>query len=150
MSDKQQNKDGIKIWLKINDLNSARKAAELGSIVSGFGALAVVFNIVSIYFYGHTLSAEVTESIPVDKSFYYFQLITTFFIMIFFAFITFRIYKQKKFGFIPFLTLWMLLETGFKLYTYKSGGGIVISIIIAYLAITSFRGWLGLRKYQKT
>ena len=92
---------------------------------------------------------ELNETIPADKFEYYFQFIMYSLITFFFIFTTYRIYKQKKFGLIPFLSLWMLFEIGYKFYLVP-GRGLVLSLLFTVVAINSFRGWLGIRRYQKT
>ena len=130
-------------------LESAQEAASVGAIASGYLAFSYTISLLFLYFSGQALFAELTETIPVDKFDYYFQLIMYSLIIAFFCFTTYRIYKQKKFGLIPFLSFWMIFEIGYKFYLVP-GSGLVLSILFAVVAINSFRGWLGIKKYQKT
>ena len=151
MNEEKQKKDGMfrTFWTKIEDLESAQEAASAGAMASGYLAFSYALSLLFLYFSGQTIFAEYTDTIPIDKFEYYFQLIMYSLITVFFCFITYRIYKQKKFGLIPFLSLWMLFEIGIKFYLVP-GRGLVLSILFTVIAINSFRGWLGIKKYQKT
>ena len=150
MSDEQQKKDGMfrMFWSKVEDLDSAQEAASAGAVVAGYLAFSYAFQILFLYFSGEALFAELNETIPADKLEYYFQLTMFSLITAFFGFAAHRIHKQKKFGLIPFLSLWMLFEIGYKFYLVP-GRGIVLSLLFTVVAINSFRGWLGIRSYQK-
>ena len=151
MNEEKQKKEGMfrTFWTKIEDLESAQEAASAGAIAAGYLAFSYALSLLFLYFSGEALFAEYTGSIPADKFEYYFQLIMFSLITIFFSFITYRILKHKKFGLIPFLSLWMLIEIGYKFYLVP-GRGLVLSLIFTVVAINSFRGWLGIRRYQKT
>ena len=151
MNDKSQKKVGIlrAFWTKIEDLESAQEAASAGAIAAGYLAFGYAVSLLFLFFSGQTPSAEINETIPVDKFDYYFQVIVHSLIFVFFCFVTYRIYKQKKFGLIPFLSLWLLIEIGYKFYL-TPGSGLVVSLIVTVVAINSFRGWVGIRRYQKT
>ena len=151
MNEEKQIEEGIfrTFWTKIEDLESAQLAASAGAVAAGYLAFSYAISLLFLYFSGETLFAEYNGTIPIDKFEYYFQLIMYSLITIFFIFVTYRILKHKKFGFIPLLSLWMLLEIGYKFYLV-SGRGLVLSLIFTVVAINSLRGWLGIRRYQKT
>ena len=68
-------------------------------------------------------------------------------ITIFCTYVSYGIYKKQKFGFIPLISLWTLIEVGTKFYMVQSSG-IVVSIIVTFAVINSLRGWLGVKKYK--
>jgi len=151
MSDEKQKKQkGMfsTFWTKVEDLDSSKEAASSGAVAAGYLAISYALQVLLLYFSGETLYSELTDTVPADKFEYYFQLFGHSLITILFIFVAYRIYKQQKFGFIPFLSLWVLYEVGYKFYLV-SGRGIVLSLIFAVIAINSFRGWLGIRRYQK-
>jgi len=151
MNEEKQTKDGMfrMFWTKIEDLESAQEAASAGAIASGYLAFSYALSLLFLYFSGQALFAELNETIPRDKFEYYGQLIMYSLITVFFCFTTYRIYKQKKFGLIPFLSFWVIFEVGYKFYLLP-GRGLVLSILFTIVAINSFRGWLGIKRYQKT
>ncbi|MDC0073206.1 hypothetical protein OAK06_08540 [Gammaproteobacteria bacterium] len=151
MNEEKQKKEGMfrTFWTKIEDLESAQEAASAGAIAAGYLAFSYALSLLFLYFSGEALFAELNETIPADKFEYYSQFIMYSLITVFFSFVTYRIYKQKKFGLIPFLSFWMLFEIGYKFYLVP-GRGLVLSLLFTVVAINSFRGWLGIRRYQKT
>jgi len=150
MSDGQQKKDGVlrMFWTKIEDLDSAQEAASAGALVAGYLAFSYALSVLFLYFSGQALFADLTETVPADKFEYYFQLIMYSLIVIFSGFATHRIHKQKKFGLVPFISLWMLVEVGYKFYLMP-GRGFILSLLFTVVAINSLRRWMGIRRYQK-
>ena len=126
-------------WTKVEDLDSSKEAANGGAIAAGYLAFSYALQVPFLYFSGEALFAELSDSIPADKLEYYFQLFSFSLITIFFIFAAYRIYKQQKFGFIPFISLWVLCEVGYKFYLVP-GRGMVLSLLFSVIAINSFRG----------
>ena len=144
MSDEQKKKVGIvrSLWSKIEDLDSANEAAKVyGAVLAGYFAFSYAIKFLLIYF------SAIPEVISNNFD-YYYQLIEGVTFIIFFIFAAHRVYRKKKFGLIPFLSFYALFEIGFKLYL-NPGNGIVMSFLVTVMAINAFRGWLGIRKYQK-
>lgn len=150
MSDKAKKKDvGFfrSIWTKIEDMDSSIEAAKVGAVVAGYLAVSYAIQMAFLIFSGETLYADYYDSEPMDEGFYYFQLIMYALITIFCTYVSYGIYKKQKFGFIPLISLWTLIEVGTKFYMVQSSG-IVVSIIVTFAVINSLRGWLGVKKYK--
>lgn len=151
MDEEKKDKVGVFsfLWPKVVDLDSSQEAASLGGLVAGYLAFSYALNVLSLYLSGESLFAPLTGSVPADTFEYYFQIIFYHLITVFFGFSAYRVYKQKKFGLVPFLSLWLFFEIGYKFYL-TPGRGIIISILFTFCAVNALRGWFGIRKYQET
>ena len=133
------------LWLKINDLKSAQEAAVFGAWGACYIAFSYLIQLLFIFFTGST-----TDNIYAQNYLEYYILLSGFFLVIVFTiFVAYRIYKKQEFGYVPFISLWLLLEIGYSILTKPRGGFIFIAIFFTAISINSFRGWIGVKKYQQ-
>ncbi|MEG9862564.1 MAG: hypothetical protein V6Z81_08815 [Parvularculales bacterium] len=136
-------------WTKITDLESSRQAASNGVFVIGWLAVSYTVNILLLFFYRSTPSQELKDAAPEDSFQYNFDLLWNALLVVFLVFIAHRIYKQQKFGFIPFVCFWILWDVGYGVYL-SSEAPQLGSVVFGFLVINSFKGWLGVRKFEES
>jgi hypothetical protein len=156
MSD--QDKDGNGgllrfLWTKIEDIDSSIEAARTGGILAGWISAGSALQTLMLFFSGKTLLADLQGISPSDKFEYYFQLLIGLILVIFFAYLTYRIYEQKKFGFVPFVSIFYLYDASYKFYLFGSTGifissGLVLTIAFSILALNALRGWFSIKRYK--
>ena len=134
-------------WTKVTDLESAKDAASNAAIVSAYLAFSYALNIFFIIYSGKSLWSDAYGFGPLDIIEHNSLLIGYVLVTILCLFLIFRIYKKRKFGSVPFLALWMLLEIGMKSILVP-GKGVVLSLIFFVLSINALIGWFGLKKYS--
>ena len=127
MSQKNKN-EGIfrQFWVEIINLKSAKKAASYGAYVSSFLCLGYLIQSLFLYFDGKALNM----SAPADKIEFYIFLVFFSLGSLLFGYVSFVIYKQKKYGSIPYISVWAIIEIVYKLFLVP-GKGIIFSIIIS-------------------
>jgi len=133
-------------WIEIIDLETAREAARYGGFVSGYLCLSYLIQSLFIYFTGNLLFSNTP---PVDGIEFYITLVVTLAASLLFSYVCFDIFKRKKYGFVPYISIWLIIEIVYKFFLVSSKG-IFISIIIFFLSLNAYRGWLGIRKFNKT
>jgi hypothetical protein len=144
---KEKKKDTFKkawgFWATITDLESAVEAAKSAQIVAYYLVFSYGVQIAFLYGSGSSLFGTVPE----DKIDLYITYAMYGIIAVLFLWLGLRIRKEKL-GAVPYVAGWMLFEIVVKTIM-APGKGIIVSIIFGLVAISGFRGWLGVKKYRK-
>ena len=129
------------LWIKVHDIQTAQKAASKSLITCGFIIFSYVLNFFLVYFY----NSDVYGTNYQEGDFLYLAFIQLSIVSLF-LFLFIRI-KQKRFGSIPFIMIWITFEVIFKLFT--TGKGIGIAFFLLFFTYNSLKGYLWLKQKQK-
>ena len=141
---KKSKKSFFGFWTKVRDFDSAKSATKLGAVISGYLAFSYGTNLLVMINDGETLNGLVLE----DQFEHYIKIILHLVVVMFSIFMAYRIHKNEKFGSVPYLAVWLLVEIALKLLA-SPGKNLIVSIIFSFLAINSLVGWFGIKKYGK-
>jgi hypothetical protein len=132
-------------WLPVYDYESAKGAARSGAAIGVWMVLSYTVSVGLLYFSGSTPFASPPENLADLYSLYVIGIGS----VVLGAWLGYRIYKAK-FGAVPFLFIWAMFEIVSKINSNPDlVPAYIISAIIFLIALTSLRGWLGLRKYRE-
>ena len=127
------------LWPKINTKDDAIEATKNSQFLAFYLALAYGVNLLFVLFTGE----DIFEGPFIDSFEKNFFIIVYILIIAFFIWLGFRI-RDKKFGLVPYLCGWCLIEMILKLVVYP-GQGVIVALIVAVYSISCLRAWWSLR-----
>lgn len=129
------------LWIKVHDIQTAQKAASRSLFTCGLIIFSYVMNFFLLYF----LDSDVSGTNYQEGDFLYLTFIQLSIVSLF-LFLFIRI-KQKRFGSIPFIMIWITFEVIVKLFT--TGKGIGVGFFLLFFTYNSLKGYLWLKQKQK-
>ena len=96
------------LWINVHDIQTAQKAASKSLFTCGFIIFSYVLNFFLLYFY----DSDVFGTSYQEGDFFFVAFIQLSIVSLF-LFLFIRI-KQKRFGSIPFIMIWITFEVIYK------------------------------------
>ena len=127
------------LWPKINTKNDAIEATKNSQFLAFYLAISYGILLLFVLFTGEDIfMGALIDSL--EKNIF---IIVYILFVAFFIWLGFRI-RGKKFGLVPYLCGWCLIEMVFKLVEHP-GRGVIIALVVAVYSISCLRAWLSLR-----
>jgi len=142
-SDKKKKKSRLSwLWPKIKDIDSAVDAANNAQYLAYIMAFGFGLNIIFLFTTGSSLYGnEAADDLELYLYVTMYVIVVTLLLWL-----GLRI-RKEKFGAIPYICAWAIIESFGKLI-FIPGKGIWLIIIVVLLSIGAFRGWLGVRRFS--
>jgi hypothetical protein len=132
------------IYPTITDMKSAVDATRIAQILAYYAIFGYVMQIISVVTSGRSLYGTDTNNDIIET----YTFIGIYGVIVFVCWWMALRIRQNKFGSVPVLVVWTFIEIGMKT-TEVPGKGLVMSLIIGLIALSSIRSWVKLRKIMK-
>ena len=132
------------IYPTITDMKSAVDATRIAQILAYYAIFSYVMQIISVVTSGRSLYGTDTNNDIIET----YTFIGIYGLIVFVCWWMALRIRQNKFGSVPVLVVWTFIEIGMKTIEVP-GKGLVMSLIIGLIALSSIRSWVKLRKIMK-
>ena len=127
------------LWPEINTKDEAIEATKNSQFLAFYLAITYGILLLFLLFTGR----DFFMGAFIDSFENNFFIISYIIVVAFFIWLGFRI-RGKKFGLVPYLCGWCLIEMVFKLVEHP-GRGVIIALVVAVYSISCLRAWWSLR-----
>ena len=125
-------------------MKSAVDATRIAQILAYYAIFSYVMQIISVVTRGRSLYGTDTNYDIIET----YTFIGIYGLIVFVCWWMALRIRQNKFGSVPVLVVWTFIEIGMKTIEVP-GKGLVMSLIIGLIALSSIRSWVKLRKIMK-